>query len=228
MYKIIHKAKVIDVIQNPKFIRFLSSGCIAITDKSSAHGIVGSDGKTFYSFKPSSRPDTLVVTIKEISLEEFNRLQSLLNSNQEVSANASELRKAKDDTINNLSNICKNVITSGFSVKLSDNNTYNFRLTTEDQINLLNFENQLNAGENTFIYHATNSPCRVFLREDMKKIIKAYRKHLLYHTTYFNVAKQYISSLVDVDKVKSFTYGSEITGMIKDPTLQQILLDGGR
>jgi hypothetical protein len=225
-YKIIHKSKVIDVVQNPKFLRFLSSG-IAITDKSSAQGIAGSDGKTIYSFKQVSYPNALVVTIKEISLEEFNRLRSLLNSNQEVSADTSELKKVKDATIKNLSNACKDMITSGFSVKLSDSNTYSFRLTAEDQINLLNFENQLNAGETAFIYHATNLPCRIFLRKDMKKIIKAYREHLLYHTTYFNVAKQYIGSLVDINKVKAFTYGTELTSMEIDPTLRQILLNGG-
>jgi hypothetical protein len=227
MYKIIYKSKVIDVVQNPIFLRFLPSGHIAITDKSSAHGIAGSDRKTAYSFGTVKRPNTPVVTIEEISLDEFNRLQSLLNSNQEVSSDKTTLVQAKNSTIKNLSDICKNEITSGFSILLSDGNSYNFKLTAEDQINLLNFENQLNAGENLFIYHATGLPCKLFTREDMKKIIKAYRKHVLYHTTYFNIAKQYINSLVDIDKVKSFSYGTNIAGATKDPILRQILLNGG-
>ena len=227
-YKIIHKSKVIDVVQNPRFLRFLVSGNVAFTDESSAQGILGSDEKTLYSFKPVKRPGVLVVLIEEISLEEFNRLSSLLNSNQEVCANQTELIKVREETINNLSNICKNEIISGFSVLLSDNKRYSFNLTTEDQINLLNLENQLNSGETLFVYHAAGQPCKVFSREDLKKILRSYRKHLRYHTTYFNVAKHYISTSTDVDKIKSFTYGTPVTGATKDPVLRQILSTGGR
>lgn len=228
MYKIVHKSKVIDVVQNPRFLRFLPSGQIAITDKASAHGIVGSDKKTIYSFGTVNRPNALVVTVVEISLDEFNRLQGLLNSEQEVSTDTNALAKVKEETIKNLSEICKNMITTGFSIKLSDGNAHKFKLTAEDQLNLLNLENQLNSGAKTFVYHATGEPCKVFLREDISKIIKAYRKHQLYHTTYFNIAKQYIMSLVDIDKVKAFSYGTNITGSEKDPTIRRILMNGGK
>ena len=226
-YKIIHKSKIIDVVQNPNFLRFLPSGHIAITDKSSAHGVAGSNGKTIYSFVPKLRPDTLVVTIKEISLEEFNRLQSRLNSNEEIYADKTLLARTKVETINNLSGICKDKIISGFSITLSDGNRYTFNLTEEDQLNLLNLENQLRTEEQLFVYHAKGQACKVFARKDMEKIIKAYRTHVLYHTTYFNVAKQYINSLTDVESIKTFYYGANITGMTKDPTLRRILSSGG-
>ena len=228
MYKIIYKSNIIDVVQNPKFLRFLASGHIAITDKSSAHGIAGSDDETIYSFKAVNRPNTKVVTIEKISEEEFNRLQSLLNSEQIIVANKTLLAKAINETVTNLSEICNNKIISGFSVVLSDGSKHSFRLTSEDQINLLSLENQLNSGEQTFIYHATGMPCKVFLRKDMVKIIKAYRKHVLYHTTYFNVAKQYVNSLTDIDKIQSFAYGDNVTGVAKDPTLRKILLGGDK
>ena len=61
----------------------------------------------------------------------------------------------------------------------------------------------------------------------MLKIIKAYRKHVLYHTTYFNAAKQYIKSLNDIDKVISFTYGTNISWTVEDTTLRKILIGGG-
>ena len=44
-------------------------------------------------------------------------------------------------------------------------------LTTEDQINLMIIENQLLSGESSFIYHATNKPCRIYTKDDMLKII---------------------------------------------------------
>ena len=227
MYKILYEGHVIDVVRNPSFLKFLPSGHIAITDKSSAQGIAGSDATTVYSFAPRDDKNVPVVTLEKITAKEFNRLQSLLNSEQKIGVSACDLMKAKETKIKVLSDICKVKIIDGFTVSLADYKNYNFRLTAEDQLNLLSLENQLNAGAETFIYHATGQPCQVFTRNDMKKIINAYRKHVLYHTTYFNSAKQYLNSLDSIDKVETFTYGTDIIGAVKDPVLRQILLNGG-
>jgi hypothetical protein len=225
MYKIIQNDKVIDVVKYPRFVSFLASGHIAITDKTSAQGIASSDNETVYSFTPRFGYQT--VTIKEIAPEEFSRLQNLLNSNQEISADESALAEAKREAIKRLSSICKNKITSGFSIILSDGESYNFKLTTEDQLNLMSIEGQLNAGAETFIYHATNQPCRFFSRDDMTKIIATFKRYTLYHTTYFNVAKQYINSLVDIGKVNTFTYGTDVSEVVDDIVIKQILKNGG-
>ncbi len=227
MYKIIQNNKVIDIVKNPRFVRILSSGYIAITDKTSANGIVGSNNQTIYSFVPTERKDISVAIIEEITLEEFNRLQNLLNSKMAISADALLLEQTKQNALTQLSTFCKEAITAGFSITLSDGELYNFKLTQEDQINLLNIENQLNAGAKTVIYHATDLPCRIFTCADMTKIIKAYRSHVQYHTTYFNIAKQYLKSLTDIDKIKAFTYGTDISDKAKDPTLRYILKKGG-
>lgn len=226
MYKIILNNKVIDVVRKPRFLKILSSGHIAITDKTSANGIAGSDGSTVYCLTKGLNSKAPVVTIEEISNDEFSRLHSLLNSDKEIVANKAKLQSEISTAIENLSDICKYKIESGFSVLLSDGKVYKFKLTAEDQINLLNLESQLNAGENVFIYHATGMPCQMFKREDMKKIIKTYRKFVQYHTTYFNAAKQYISSLTDIDQIKKFSYGTNITSTVSDYAVKQILLNG--
>lgn len=226
MYKIIQNDKVIDIVQYPRFLRFLKSG-VAITDKTSAQGIAGSDNHTLYSFKPVKGYDTKVVTIKEINADEFERLKNLLSSGQEPSADESALAVAKRNVIARLSNICQAKIHIGFSVELSDGKSYEFKLTTEDQLNLLALENQLNTGATSFIYHSTGQPCRFFNVDDMRKIINIYRSYTLYHTTYFNVAKQYINSLVDIEKVNLFIYGDDVSSAVNDPVLKQILKNGG-
>ena len=225
-YKIIQNNKVIDVVQYPRFLRFLKSG-IAITDKTSAQGIAGSDNKTLYSFKSVKGYDTVVASIEEITPEELGRLQKLLSSGQEPSADESALAVTKRKVIARLSDICKAKITAGFSVVLSDGKSYNFKLTAEDQLNLLSLENQLNTGAESFIYHATGQPCRFFNREDMAKIINIFRRYTLYHTTYFNVAKQYINSQVDIEKVNKFVYGDDVSEAIDDVVIKQILKNGG-
>ena len=225
MYKIIQNNLVIDVVKIPCFVRFLPHGHIAITDKLSAQGIVGSDDTTIYSF--SANKDFSTVSIEEISDTEFNRLNSLLNSGISISADETALAKAKQDKIKHLSNICNNNITTGFSVKLSDGNLYSFKLTTEDQLNLMNLENQLILGAETFIYHATDQPCRFFSKEDMNKIIRAFKNYTLYHTTYFNIAKQYIKALTDIEKVQLFTYGTDVSESTENIVIKQILKNGG-
>lgn len=227
MYKIIHEGQVIDVVRNPDFLKFLPYGHVVRTNKAYAHGIVGSDKKTIYSFSPQVDSNLKVVTIESITDKEFNRLYSLLNSESKADSFEQELITAKETKIKMLSDICKTKITNGFTVTLKDHNKYSFKLTAEDQFNLLSIENQLRTGAETFIYHATDLPCRVFVRDDMKKIISAYKKHVLYHTTYFNSAKQYINSLKDIDKIKAFTYGVDITYTISDPVIRKIISSGG-
>lgn len=227
MYKIIQNDKVIDVVQYPKFVCFLPTGHVAMTDCSSAQGIVGSDNKTLYSFKPVSHKNVSVATIKEITLEELNRLKYLLSSGQEPVADKDALAAAKSNTIRRLSSICKDKITAGFSIILSDDKTYDFKLTPEDQLNLMTIENQLNSGVDVFLYHATDEPCRFFSRKDMVKVVTAFRQHIQYHTTYFNIAKQYINALTDIKKVNNFTYGNDVASFATDPVIKQILKNGG-
>lgn len=224
MYKIIQNNKVIDVIKFPQFINFLASGHIAMTDKTSANGILSSDNKTVYSFQPRSGYQT--VSVEEITVNEFERLQSLLDSGKEVCADESVLDKARQSIIKRLSNQCKVIISAGFSITLSDSKSYNFKLTAEDQLNLMSIEGQLNAGAETIIYHATGQPCRIFSRDDMLKIIKAFRRHVTYHTTYFNAAKQYINSLTDIGKINKFSYGTDVSTTVKDKIIKQILRNG--
>lgn len=222
MYKIIYKNKVIDVIASPQFIKILPTGHVTLTNKSLASGIIGSDNEV-YSFKPTVRPNTKVVTIEAISKEEFSRLQSLLNSDNEVIAHGAQLLDARCTAIENLSKICQNKIIEGFKLILSDGEAYHFRLTAEDQLNLIMIENQLNTGIQSIIYHATGMPCKIFSRADMFKIIAAFRKHVLYHTTYFNVAKQYINTLTDAKKIETFAYGTDVSFATEDSTIKRIL-----
>lgn len=226
MYKIIVDDKVVGLTRNPKFVRFLPTGHIALTDISSAHGFVGDD-RTIYSFTQiPGKNYTVASLIRLYSETEFNRLNGLLNSGNTPYADESALTKARREKLASLSNICKNKIVAGFSIELSDGKQ-SFKLTTEDQLNLIQIENQLSCGESYFVYHATNQPCKLFTREDMTKVVRAFRKHVLYHTTYYNAVKQYINSLTDLEKINLFSYGDDVSDTIEDIVLRQIVKNGG-
>ena len=226
-YKLVDKTskEVVAVLQEFTYILFMSHGRVYKTNKQTAQGIADNSG-VIYSFISNPTRDVPIVTLHEISEEEFTRLNDLVNSDKQVIDEAA-LINAKTAKISELSDLCNRYIVNGFTIRLSDHNSYNFRLTTEDQLNLMAIENQLNSGENTFIYHATNEPCKVFSREDMSKVINHFKRYTLYHTTYFNVAKHYINSLKDVDKVTKFAYGDDVSEIIKDKAIKKILKTGG-
>jgi hypothetical protein len=226
MYKIVLNNKAIDVVKRPMFIRFLSSGHVAITDKNSANGIVGSDDKTLYCLSSIPGRNEPIVKITKIDEVEYNRLFSLLYSTEAIETERKiALTKAKVNKLTILSEQCKKAITSGFTIKLQDK-VQSFKLTTEDQLNLLQIEGRISSGEEYFIYHATNSPCKLYSKADMLKIIKAFKKHTLYHTTYYNVVKQYLNSVTDLNELESFVYGTDISKFAKSTTVSQILLNG--
>lgn len=227
MYKIIKNNYIIDLAENIQYIRFLPSGHIAFTDKTSAQGFLGSDNKTVYSLASFEKPGYELAFVEKISQEEFTRLQRLLALGAKITADENELTKVKNTFIEKMSLKCKQAIVSGFNLKLSDDLFYNFKLTVEDQLNLMVIENQINNGETFFIYHATSSPCKVFSKEDMQKIIQQAKKHTLFHTTYFNALKQYIQKLTDVKAVEAVKYGIDVSDTVEDDSIKMFLKQGG-
>jgi hypothetical protein len=231
IYKVVYNNKIIDVIKYPIYLRFLNFGHVTTTGRTSAQGIVASDGDTIYALSEEAakiRPDAKLVKIIKITAEEFDVLKAKLDQKEIVNEDDSELAKAKRIKIASLSRQCNSQIVSGFTVVLADGEEKHFKLTTEDQLNLMVIEAQLlNTQSECFIYHATDLPCVVMSRTDMARIVKAARAHQLYHTTYFNFAKQYVNSLTDLRAVHEFTYGTDVSSIADDNILKQILRNGG-
>lgn len=226
MYKVIYNNKIIDVIESPKFIRFLSNGHVSLANKSDAHGLISSNNRTIYRFdlgKKTSKKNILDVEIVQIREEEFRRLEYFLNSGKQPDADESALTKNKKNKIVELSEECNRQIISGVSIVLSDDQVHHFKLTLEDQLNILLLENQLTSGMTSFVYHSTNEPCRIFSKEDMNKIIQSTKSHIQYHTTYFNLLKQYINSIVDAQDLQSVYYGIDVEKISSNISMKTFL-----
>ena len=230
MYKVIYDNRIIDVLRYPTYLRFLTNGNVTTTGQTSAQGVAGSDGDTVYALTKEAlkiRPLLKLVTLCEVSEADYDRLKALLDGGEKVNADESELTQAKNTKIAVLSQQCRSKIIGGFTIIMSDGTEQSFKLTTEDQLNLMRLEAQLRDGTNDiFVYHATNEPCKVFSATDLQKLLNAAQKHMNYHTTYFNVAKQYVNSLTDIKSVQLFTYGTDVTSIATDPVIKQILKRG--
>lgn len=222
-YKLIQNNKIIAVVKNPHFVKIYSNDRISITDRGTADGLLDIDTQQVYSFKEINNKSIPVASAEKIDTSEFNRLVSLLNSDKIVYNNDQEVSLLRQQIIKELSDTCHTKIVEGFEIKLSDNKAHKFTLTAEDQINLLSLESQLNTSLDTFLYHASGEPCKYFSREDIEKVIARSKKHILYHTTYFNVSKQYLSNIHDFDRLKSFSYGQDVSAITQDLSIKQIL-----
>lgn len=114
-----------------------------------------------------------------------------------------EVKKSKKAE---LSFKCKETISKGVDVVFQDR-TEHFRLTVEDQLNLMRKKEQLEKGESKTEYHADGMPCRYYSKEDMQKIICAADDFISYQTSYCNGMFQWIDSLSTIDDVEKIHYG---------------------
>lgn len=213
MFKVVYNDIVIDLLTEVKYFRYLrKSNKTAITDATSADGFYGSNDELFYLEGRRYPQDKKVKIVKliEITPSEYSELQFKLKNNIKVEGNIASLITAKKNKIELLSKECNNKITDGVNVLLTDGKYYNFRLTIEDQINLIDIEKQLKMGIKEVIYHSTNSVCKLYSKEDMTKIIDAAFKHRKYHTTYFNLLKYCINNMNTVEEINNVSYGDDL------------------
>lgn len=227
MYKIISNNKVVDVLSSIHYFRILDSGHVAYTDRTSSIGFVGSDGVTLYSNNTDvlkKHPNIVDGSLIKISDEEFAELQLILSTLNQDSAD-SKLQEARNAKIQEMSLRCNTLIVEGVEVQLQDGEKHHFRMTVEDQLNLLFADRALSKGERYVLYHETNSTCRIFSAEDMKRIIDATNKHRQYHTTYFNLLKHCINTMNTVEEINNVVYGVDLQTMGITPEIT-VLLSG--
>jgi len=214
MYKAIYENIVIDVFKDLTYMRFLpKSKRVVMTDKSSANCILSSNKKEQYHVKGMPYPDGSdykTVSLVKILEPEFNRLTLLLKDGNEVCNNEKLLNEVREKKIEEMSKICNQTIVNGVTVRFSDNKEHHFRLTIEDQINLISLKSLIDSGLQEVVYHETDSLCKSYIAEDILLLIKTADEHKMYHTTYFNKLKHYIKDLYDVEKIKRIKYGIKI------------------
>lgn len=227
MYKIMSNNTVVDVVKNIHYFRILDSGHIAYTDQTSSEGFMGSDGITLYSFDSgtlelhSNVKQGYLVKIEE---SEYDSLIERLKSDTQ-SKTQDKLTTAKETKIAEMSLRCNEAIVNGVAVVLQDGKEHHFRMTVEDQLNLLFADRAVTRGEAYIMYHETDSTCRLFSAEDMKHIIDTTNKHRQYHTTYFNLLKHCINTMNTVEEINKVVYGVDLqsVGLSSEVT---VLLSG--
>jgi hypothetical protein len=212
MFKIICDNKIIDVVKSLKYVRYIKeTKKIIPCDKVVATGIYSYNHKKYYSLQGVTLPEEIQnwprVFIAQIQESEYNDLKEKLYLNKIVYANNRELGVVRNTKIEELNQACKDAILKGIEVYFADGSYHTFKLTLEDQINLLELEKEILAGAKYVLYHGTNEVCELYSAEDMKKVIDMAGAHKKYHTTYFNLLKYCIYNMYNIEEIERVKYG---------------------
>lgn len=180
-------------------------------------------------------------TVIEITESEYNSLYSAIESGEDIPIDNDDNQNKENDEpvidkdteitvefireqkINEMSVACSNIITSGFDVVLSDNESHHFSLTTQDQLNLITLTTLMASGETSIPYHADGELCKFYSTDDITAISSGATNFKTYHVSYFNSLKSYIESLNDIEKISAITYGSEIPSEYMSDVLKVLI-----
>lgn len=186
-------------------------------------------------------------TVIEITESEYDALKSAVDSGADIPIDNNTDNGSQDNTdnptidkdteitidfvkkqkINEMSVACSNVITHGFDVVLSDNESHHFSLTTQDQLNLITVTTLMTAGETSIPYHADGELCKFYSPDDMTIISTGATNFKTYHVSYFNSLKSYIESLNDIETISAITYGFEIPSEYMSDVLKVLVNQTG-
>lgn len=227
MYKVIYKDYVIDVLKDISYVRYLKKfKKFILTDKSSGCGCYSSNNRNIYLLKNKNYPELSnykKVKLIEITDSEYKQLCELLRLGNTIYANPTSLKRIREEKISELSANCKEIIISGVDVLFTDGFYHHFKLTVEDQLNLVALEKEINNGAKQVLYHETNKICQIFSSKDIAKLIDIANKHKQYHTTYFNLLKNYINCCYDINEIRRITYGINLKTLNLDPDMLKFL-----
>ncbi|MEA5042669.1 MAG: hypothetical protein VB053_09055 [Oscillibacter ruminantium] len=120
------------------------------------------------------------------------------------------LSEVQKDKLAEINAACDAAITAGCDVTLSDGTAGHISLSIPDQINLTTAREAVKAGGSGYAYHLDGSLCEVYPAADIAIMAKAATAHILYHTTYCNHLRAWVSRCVAVDDVKGIAYGGAL------------------
>lgn len=116
------------------------------------------------------------------------------------------LEGAREAKLAEINTACEQAIVAGVDVETTQG-VERFALTPNDQINIAFYEQQVTGGAAQVPYHADGTLCRMFEAFEIIAVAAAAARHKVYHTTYCNHLRDYVSGLQSVEEIATVTYG---------------------
>jgi hypothetical protein len=195
---------VIDILSDVKYAKYMKkSKRTYVTDRINANCILASNGVDRYHLSGVPYPEgSNMITVSLVRMNDAE-VAELEKTGDPVESSIRLIRRAK---IQELSEVCHKNIISGVHVLLSDNKYHHFAMTIEDQINLLEIQQLILAGNTVFIYHETGGEYTEYSVDDMSKIINSFLNHKQEQLMKFNKLKKYINQLTSIEEISSVKF----------------------
>ena len=237
-YKLINNNTFIGVVHSGAFVKENANGTRLFYSDELRGEFVDYKGLLYrdYWMTPthSSRNYTLV-TITEITEEEYDTLKEAIDNNEEIEIDDDEEEEpitpppedaepdilvefTRESKLKQMSNMCRTTIEAGFDLILRGE-THHFSLTTQDQLNLMSL-NLTAQTEELIPYHADGEEVTFYTAEEINQIIAAATAHKNYQLAYYNSLKTYINALDNMEDIAAVAYGTPIPDEYKSDVLR--------
>lgn len=170
-------------------------------------------------------PDAVAVLYElvdavEIKKEEYDTLRSILDSGKtpeepepdqepvDEPSPSHDLDYLKEKKISALNKACNEQIVAGFSIPLSDGETYRFTMKDEDQIALMLLISRAQAGETDLDFYAADRKCLVLSTEDALTLGNYAIGFRSYHVAYYRCLADWVDAMLTAEDVASVQYGA--------------------
>lgn len=229
-YKLVSGEEVLSVTDSPVWVRVSDRGKIIRCDLKNASGVLSADHSTIYHIsgtKPLGSGGVYKdVLVSDITKDEYDTLYGLLIQchtvteavlpeaphveSVTVEEDGTYVEQLRSLVLRAMSAACKNAITDGIDVVLSDGSSAHFDMTVEDQLNISSALNSLNEGVNHVPFHASGELFRYFSADDIRLIAESANEHKTKHVVYHNSLKNWVLSMTKSSELSGVYYGIDI------------------
>ncbi len=130
--------------------------------------------------------------------------------------------------VEEISTACEQAIYAGCDVEIEENDGEttigHFSLTESDQINIATATTVVNMGAEKYPYHADGEKCRMYSKENIKRISTKATEHKLLNTTYCNHLLCWARSVTTVEELEEITWGATLPEELK-ANMEEILYE---
>lgn len=119
---------------------------------------------------------------------------------------------AQEEKCKTFASVCGETINNGADVTFEDGTVLHYDYTIEDQANISEMVNAINAGVTEFPYHAKGESCRTYTAKEIVTIYAVLSMLKTTQITYQNQLKAYVNSLTVLEEIEAVNYGDALTG----------------
>ena len=210
-YKIVYNNFVIDIIDNPVYVKYsFKSKMFLVTDATSADGVMSGNREEVYLFKAIPDIEYKIVKMVEITESEYLNIKSNIVEPINADGEVVDFYILQQNKIDEMNLKCRESIIDGFDVVLSDGVSYHFSLEITDQLKITKLNMKALAGGKDLSWHCDDGLYKFYSAADVITIHNKMEETIDYHTVYFNSLKNYIKNLTDKNTLLNIYYGIEI------------------